>query len=135
MKEISRSTRQREIGKGRFSDLSDLVIETITEHLLSVLDDDGVTHQLIFDHAPTDDEVIAKVPAARPVVPTAPTGKAYMKTLLSAQMTVARNWEWFATKVLADAAVPAAVKTAVQAQADAEYALAKTAAQAWRTAT
>lgn len=103
---------------------------------VEVLTDAGDIEALGFDHDPTDDEIIATLPApARRLAPTAATSKAALKEILDEQIGDARDWEWFASKVAADGSVPAGAKTAVANRADAEYAEAKRLANEWRQAT
>lgn len=102
---------------------------------VTVEDGLGIRHDLTFDHAPADDEIVALV-QDEPPQRLAPTiaSKRLLKALLDEQLEDARAWEWFAAKVGADPAVPALAKAAVQAQADTEYTEAKRLALAWRQA-
>lgn len=111
------------------------VVETLTRWVGSVQGDDGRIVQFDFDHDPSDDEITARLPApTRRLAPTSAVGKAALKDMLDAQIELAHEWEWFASKIAADGAVPALAKTAVQGLADAEYAEAKRLALAWRQA-
>jgi len=83
---------------------------------------------------PTDDEQAQAIPRKVRLAVTSAAGKAALKDMLDEQIAQAQAWEWFNTKIQADA-VGAAAKTAVQNLANAEYTEAKRLAVAWNQAT
>jgi len=107
--------------------------------LVSVVAEDanGESHTLgPFNYDPSDDEIVEALPAPpKRLAPTAATGKAVLKGLLDDQLADAQAWDWFNTKIQADAGVGAGAKTAVAKRATAEYTEAKRLAVAWAQAT